>query len=197
MAKLAIMLQAAEHFPTPLKEASVWPLSVAAYRALGEAGLIPKDTELLYGFVYRKMSESPFHSFLVQLLHELLLRVLKPGMIVRVEQPLTCDDSEPEPDLAVVMGRNEDFRNDHPHKAELVIEVCVSSHEYDRSKLRAYAQAGVKECWLVLAPEKKIEVYRQPVEGQFVERTSCVNDDRLRSASVTDVVIPLADLFRK
>ena len=29
----------------------LWPLSVAAYRALGDAGLIPKDTELLYGFV--------------------------------------------------------------------------------------------------------------------------------------------------
>ncbi len=164
------MLQAAEHFPTPLKGAPVWPLSAAAYRALGEAGLIPKDTELLYGFVYRKMSKSPFHSFLVQLLHELLLRVLKPGMIVRVKQPLTCGDSEPEPDLAVVMGRNEDYRNDHPHTAELVIEVCVSSHEYDRSKLRAYAQAGVKECWLVLAPEKQIEIHRTPGGDTYAVR---------------------------
>jgi hypothetical protein len=34
----------------------LWPLSVAAYRALGESGLIPKNTELLYGFVYKKMS---------------------------------------------------------------------------------------------------------------------------------------------
>jgi hypothetical protein len=46
-------------FPTPLKNAPLWPLSVEAYHALGEAGLIPKNTELLYGFVYNKMSKSP------------------------------------------------------------------------------------------------------------------------------------------
>ena len=31
---------------------------------------------------------------------------------------------------------------------------------YDRSKLRACASADVKECWLVLGPEKLIEVHR-------------------------------------
>jgi hypothetical protein len=39
--------------------------------------------------------------------------------------------------LAVVAGRKEDFRHDHPHTAELVIEICITSHDYDRSKLRA------------------------------------------------------------
>ena len=42
-------MKAAETYPTPLKSAPLWPLSVAAYRALGEAGLIRKNTELLYG----------------------------------------------------------------------------------------------------------------------------------------------------
>jgi Uma2 family endonuclease len=184
-----------DQFPTPLKGAPVWPLSVAAYRALGEAGLIPKDTELLYGFVYRKMSKSPFHSYLVQLLHELLLRALKSGMLVRVEQPLACGDSEPEPDLAVVSGSKEDFRHDHPHTAELVIEVCVSSHEYDRSKLRAYAQAGVKECWLVLAPEKQIEVYRQPANGEYQSKVTEFPNDRVASSSVPEFAVESGSLF--
>jgi hypothetical protein len=34
----------------------------------------------------------------------------------------------------------------------------VSSHDYDRSKLRAYAVAGVQECWLVLGPEKHLNL---------------------------------------
>ena len=92
----------------PLRSAPLWPLSIAAYRALGEAGLIPKNTELLYGFVYKKMSKSPYHSFLVQFLFDALQRVLRAGMFVRMEQPITCEDSEPEPDLAVVMGKKED-----------------------------------------------------------------------------------------
>ncbi len=190
-------MKAAETYPTPLKSAPLWPLSVAAYRALGEAGLIPKNTELLYGLVYKKTSKSPFHSFLVQFLHHLLLRAATPGLVVRTEQPVTCGDSEPEPDLAVVQGRNADFRQDHPHSAELVIEVCITSHEYDRSKLPAYATAGVKECWLVLGPEKQIEVYRQPADGQFTERTVHGPGGKLSSVVLPGFTVDLSTLFAK
>jgi Uma2 family endonuclease len=106
----------------------------------------------------------------LQFLHEALTRIPPAGRLLRTEQPLTYGDSEPEPDLAVVAGRKEDFRHDHPRTAEFVIEISISSHDYDRSKLRAYAAAGAKEYWLVLAPEKTIEVYRQPKDGQFVEQ---------------------------
>lgn len=36
-------------------------------------------------------------------------------------------------------------------------------------QMRAHASTDVKGCWLVLGPEKKIEVYRQPKDGQFTE----------------------------
>jgi hypothetical protein len=121
-------MKAVEISVQPLRNAPLWPLSVEAYRALGEAGLIPKDTELLYGFVYRKMSKSPFHSYLVQLLNEVLARAVAGERVIRTEQPITCGDSEPEPDVAVINGRNEDFRTEHPHTAEFVVEVCISSH---------------------------------------------------------------------
>ena len=190
-------MKATETYPLPLRHAPVWPLSVAAYRALGEAGLIPKNTELLYGFVYKKMSKSPYHSFLVQFLQDLLLRVVTPGLVVRTEQPITCGDSEPEPDLAVVQGRREDFRKDHPHSAEIVIEVCVSSHDYDRSKLPAYASAGVKECWLVLGPEKQIEVHRQPASGQFAEHKVHGPGGQLASVAIPSFAVDLDALFAK
>jgi len=190
-------MKAAETYPTPLKSAPLWPLSVAAYRALGEAGLIPKNTELLYGFVYKKMSKSPYHSFLVQFLQDLLQRALNPGLLVRTEQPVTCGDSEPEPDLAVVQGRMEDFRQDHPHTAELVIEVCITSHEYDRSKLPAYASVGVKECWLILGPENQIEVYRQPAGGQFADHTVHGPGGKLASGVLPSFAVDLSTLFAK
>jgi len=53
---------------SPVPGGQIWPLSVEAYHALGEAGLIPEQTELLYGFVYHKMPKSPLHSYLVQFL---------------------------------------------------------------------------------------------------------------------------------
>jgi Uma2 family endonuclease len=189
------MIDAVESPPVPLRGAQLWPLSIAGYRALGELGLIPKNTELLYGFVYTKISKSPYHSYLLQFLHKALTRVLPAGRLLRVEQPIACGDSEPEPDLAVLAGRNEDFRNDHPHTAELVIEVCITSHDYDRSKLRAYAAAGVKECWLILGPEKKIEVYRQPADGRYTAQTLHGPGGTLASAAVPEFTLPLDALF--
>ena len=38
------------------------PLSVEAYHALGEMGLIPEKTELLYGQIFNKLAKSPYHS---------------------------------------------------------------------------------------------------------------------------------------
>ena len=190
-------MKTVETHPTPLHNAAIWPLSVAAYRALGEAGLIPKNTELLYGFVYKKISKPSYHSFLVQFLQDLLLRTVTPGLVVRTEQPVTCGDSEPEPDLAVVKGRIEDFRQNHPYSAELVIEVCITSHEYDRSKLPAYASAGVKECWFVLGPEKQIEVHRRPASGQFIERNLHGPGGTLASVVVPSFAVDLNTLFAK
>jgi Uma2 family endonuclease len=189
------MMNAVESSPVPLRGAQLWPLSVAGYRALGELGLIPKNTELLYGFVYTKMSKSPFHSFLLQFLIEALTRVLPAGRLLRAEQPIHCGDSEPEPDLAVVAGRKEDFRHDHPHTAELVMEICITSHDYDQSKLRAYAAADVKECWLILGPEKKIEVYRQPKDGRFTWHQTHGPGGALASAALPEFTLALDDLF--
>ena len=188
-------MKAADALQAPVRGAEVWPLSVEAYHALGEAGLIPKRTELLYGFVYHKMSKSPLHSFLVQVLQNLLHSVVPGGFVVRTEQPITCADSEPEPDLAVVQGRIGDFRLSHPRTAELVIEVCVTSVEYDRSKLRAYASAGVKECWLVLGREKQIEVHRQPSEGQFAERALHGPGGQLTSTAIPSFTVDLSKLL--
>jgi Uma2 family endonuclease len=191
-------MKAAEPLPTLPPGARIWPLSVTAYRALGEAGLIPKQTELLNGIVYKKMSESPLHSFLVMRLLRLIQTVLPDGCLLRCEQPITCEDySEPEPDVSVVRGLEKDFLDDHPHTAELVIEVCVTSHDYDRSKLPAYAGAGVKECWLVLGPEKQIEVHRDPVDGKFSQRQTYGPGGKLTSVAVPAFSVDLNALFSK
>jgi Uma2 family endonuclease len=182
---------------TPVKGAQVWPLSVAAYHTLGEAGLIPKSTELLYGVVYKKMSKSPLHSALVRRLLKLLRSIPLPGRFVTSELPITCENSEPEPDIAIVAGTEDDFWQDHPTSAELVIEVCITSYQYDESKLRAYARAGVKECWLVLGAEKTIEVLRKPSNGQFTERKTSGHGGTLSCEAVPEFTVQLDKLFAR
>lgn len=151
----------------PEAREQLWPLSVEAYHALGEAGLIPERTELLYGFVFHKMPKSPFHRFLVQRLLQMLRPLLEPGFLLWSEQPIRCQDSEPEPDICVLTGRDEDYRNVHPTTADLVIEVAVSTEDYDRGKAAAYAAAGVKEFWIVLVSQKQIEIHSSPKAGTY------------------------------
>ena len=188
-------MKAAEALRKPVRGAEVWPISLEAYHFLGEAGLIPTRTELLYGCVYHKKPKPPLHTFLMLRLLRLVQAVLPPGLHLRPEQPLTCVDSEPEPDLAVVFGSEEDFRQAHPGTAELVIEVCVTSADYDRSKLRANASGGVKECWLVLGREKQIEVHRQPSDGQFAERTLHAPGAILTSSAIPGLKVDLSKLL--
>lgn len=172
-----------------------WPLGVKAYHTLGELGLIPEKTELLYGQIFEKMPKSPFHRFLCQRLLRLLQQIKLVGCFIWQEQPITGEASEPEPDLCVIRGHEDDFFADHPRTAELVIEICVSSHEYDRSKLRAYASAGVKEVWLVLGPEKQIEVHRQPQGEQFAEHAIHGPDGSVTSRAIPGFTVDLAELF--
>lgn len=179
-----------------LEGAQVWPMSIAAYRSLGEAGFIPKNSELLYGIIYKKMSKSPPHSAIVRRLLKLLQQLSLAGRFVSSEEPITCADSEPEPDISIVRGSEEDFWDEHPRTAELVIEVCVTSHEFDRFKLGAYADAKVKECWLVVVPERKIEVYRQPKGGRFGEQ-NIISGGRLKCAAVPEFTLDLDNLFSR
>ena len=167
----------------PEARRQLWPLSVEAYHVLGEAGLIPEKTELLYGFVFHKMPKSPFHRFLVQQLLLALRAVLPQGLLLWSEQPLRCSDSEPEPDISVIRGEEKDFRNVHPTTAELVIEVSITSEDYDRSKASVYAQAGVKEFWIILTGAKKIEVYRDPIGDRYAS-LDIIEGDQLAKSKV-------------
>ncbi len=76
-----------------------------------------------------------------------------------------------------------------------MIEVCETGHEYDRSKLRAYASAGVKECWLVLEVGKSIEVHRQPAGEQFAECIVHGPGELLVTTSVPSFTLDIASLF--
>src|SRR5437867_10903200 len=98
-------MKTAEAPRMPVRGAELWPLSVEAYHALGEAGLIPEKTELLYGFVFNKMPKSPIHRAIGQRLTHRLEATVGPDRLVWREQPITCRDSEPEPDVSVICGK--------------------------------------------------------------------------------------------
>jgi Uma2 family endonuclease len=170
---------------------AVLPISVAQYHRLGEAGIIDERTELLRGIIVRKMIKSPQHSWFVQKLSSILAEQIAPPLMLRQEQPLSLSDSEPEPDLAIVAGKIDDFRTEHPVSAELVIEVAVSSEELDREKTSLYAEADVGEYWLVLVQKKVVERYSGPSAAGYTNCEIVSFDSRISCASIGSVEVDL------
>ncbi len=146
------------------------PMSIEQYHRLSEAGIIPQQTELLRGVILEKMTRSPRHVIIARRLHRWLMQRNWQGFHVRKEEPLTLADSEPEPDLAVVAGSDEDYQAAHPQSAEFVIEVAMSSLAIDREKGAVYAAADVAEFWIVIPEEQAIEVYTLPAAEGYQDR---------------------------
>ncbi len=62
---------------------------------------------------------------------------------VREEETPTLVDSEPEPDLAVMEARADEYRCAHASTARLVSEVAVCLARIDPAKAEVYAAASV------------------------------------------------------
>ncbi len=83
------------------------------YHRLIELGILHEDEpiELLGGQLVVSEPKSSLHS-----------------TAVNTQDPIAADDeSEPEPDVAVVSGSIRDYRDEHPANAALVVEVALSS----------------------------------------------------------------------
>ena len=166
-------------------------LSVEDYHRFGE-GL---HAELLQGILIEKTPKSPLHQFIVERLRRILAAQLRAEWIIRQEGPLTLQESEPEPDLAIVTAPEEAYRFAHPKTAQLVIETSISSLEIDRVKALIYAEAGVSEYWIVCPEQKQVEVYRKPSAQGYAEHTLLTAATILDSAALPGVSVDLGALF--
>ena len=144
------------------------PLRRVEYESLVERGLLD-DTrvELLLGTLVDMSPQGPLHASAVRFLAEQFIRALPGDVQTRVQSPLAVsDDSEPEPDIAVVPSG--DYRQSHPSQALLIVEVSDTSLDKDRGvKTALYATAGIPEFWLVNLPDQVVEVHRQPSAGRY------------------------------
>src|SRR4051794_32549423 len=118
-----------------------------SYFALVEEGLIAPDEriELLDGIIVSMPPQLPLHATGVRRVDAALRTALGSDVLVSSQLPLVAGpNSVPEPDVAVLRGRIEDYETQHPTTALLVVEVSDSSLTQDRlTKSRIYARAGV------------------------------------------------------
>jgi Uma2 family endonuclease len=175
------------------------------YNRLVELGMFTGERlELLDGFlVVREPQKSP-HAATVTQVGEVLRVAFGTGWHVRIQAPVALDDdSEPEPDVAVVAGKPLDYLGAHPSLPTLLVEVADSSLRLDRRfKSRLYARAGLREYWIVNLIDRVLEVYRDPQPAaDTIDEAEYRFVDVLRPpATVTPLAaphthIPVADLL--
>jgi len=170
-------------------------LSVEEYPQLGEYNERGRRTELIRGIMIEKMSKSPLHRLIASLLYDRLAAQAPKGFSVWKEEPLTLADSEPEPDISITRGEKRDYSRGHPVSAELVVEVAVSSPALDRENAALYAEAGVREYWIVLGTERQVEVYRRPEMGRYQETRDLGSEDWLECEALPGVRLQVRELF--
>ncbi|MCB1191300.1 MAG: Uma2 family endonuclease [Leptospiraceae bacterium] len=129
-----------------------------------------EKTELIEGHIVKKMTISPEHSYLLESVIDILKNLISKKYFIRIQQPLSLLNSEPEPDVAIVYGNKSNYRENHPQTAILVVEVAISSLEIDREKAEIYAMADIPEYWIINGKDKRLEVYLRPYNGEYLEK---------------------------
>jgi len=125
------------------------------------------NVELADGLLIELSPQSGPHARMIQVLQQLLGTRLD---LLRVQLPLEAIEGwVPEPDVA--LAEHTDPAR-HPTSALLAIEVAVSSHQYDMSKAKVFAQAAIPTYWIIDVPGRQVFAYTEPgPDGYARERT--------------------------
>lgn len=174
-------------------------LTVADYYRLGAAGVLAENdrVELIDGELMDMAPIGTFHADYVDRLMHQLVSQSRNIYRVRIQNPVRLgDNSEPEPDIAIV--KNQSYRDAHPTAAEtlLLIEVADSTLVYDQMvKTPLYARHGIPETWVLDVAGQRMECYRQPGPEGYQERQIFSGNAVLRPLRLPQVRVELATLW--
>jgi Uma2 family endonuclease len=140
--------------------------SRAEYEKLIELGVFQpgEAIELIGGELMVAEPQGAAHYTAIRKTAKALEGAFGPGWDVRTQGPIGLDeDSEPEPDVAVVPGDPGDYGRAHPSRPALTVEVAESSLGADRRRKGSlYARAGLPDYWVLNLVDRVLEVYREP-----------------------------------
>lgn len=174
--------------------------TVSEYEQMIRAGVLAEDArlELIEGELITMSPIGAAHAGFVKRLNRLLSARVGTQAIVAVQDPIRLEHSEPQPDLALLRPRQDDYINSLPEAGDvlLIIEVADTSVEYDRSvKLPLYARAGVPEAWLLDLNRRVIEVHRQPSEAGYDEKRTLGPGEHIAVPGIASVALGVDDVL--
>lgn len=150
--------------------------TIDEYHRLISLGFLTEGAriELIRGELIQITAKGTPHTVCSSILCRQLDRLLGDRVVIRGQDPITLsNNSEPEPDVVIARGKDEDYLAHHPYAEDilLVIEISDSTLTYDQTtKLKLYAEVGIDDYWIVNLNARQLERYNQQyqdAEGEF------------------------------
>ena len=150
---------------------ALYKWSVAEYHQMIEIGLLEdKLVELLEGEIIEVSPEGPLHTSTNYSVAEYLRELLRGKAVIREAHLITLDNSESEPDIAIVASPYTNYLTRHPYPEDIywLIEVADRTLKKDlEEKTVTYARNGISEYWVIDLPHKKLWVFTQPQSNAY------------------------------
>ena len=144
--------------------------TVEEYHRLGELGFFQENerVELIRGEIVKMPTKKTPHSVCNTRLWRGLFKLLDDQVEIRVQEPIILpNDSEPQPDIAIVKNKEDNYLSSHPQPEDIffLIEISDSTLKYDQeTKLTLYAEYKINHYWLFNLIERQLEMYSQPYQ---------------------------------
>jgi Uma2 family endonuclease len=139
--------------------------SIEEWHEIVNSGLLEgKPVEFLSGEIISMSPEGIEHSYTNESVANYLRGVLNNLAYVKESHPITLDNSEPEPDVAIVRLPETIYRNHHPYPQDIywLIEISNRTLKIDlNQKSTIYARNGIPEYWVIDLVNKKLIVHTQ------------------------------------
>lgn len=177
-------------------------LTVAEYHKMAEAGIFQPEerVELIAGQIIKMIAKGSVHTAAVTRTARVLRRLLENQAEIRKQYPVQLSNfSEPEPDIAVVKANSLDYADHHPTTAEvyLIIEVADSSFKYDCDiKGKIYAQAGIRDYWLLDVNERQLHVFREPTQQGYQSEVIFAEDGIVSPLQFPSITIAITQMLQ-
>jgi Uma2 family endonuclease len=127
--------------------------------------------ELLRGEIVVMLPEREPHAYYSTEVADYLRSLLGNKVKIRDAKPITLpNNSEPQPDIAVVKPLGKEYLKHHPYPQDIfwIIEFSQATLIKDLGeKKNVYAEAGIEEYWVIDLKNSQVKVFRDLVNNKY------------------------------
>jgi Uma2 family endonuclease len=175
--------------------------SLDDYHQMIESGLLDaRSLELINGEIIQMSPEGVAHSFYCRGTAKYLRSLLGERAEISEAHPITLpnNDSEPEPDIAILRTPDTLYQTRHPFPEDIfwLIEIASSTLAKDLGVKRdLYAQVGIFEYWVMNLQTLELIVFRNLMANEYRSEI-CLSGGNISPLAFPDVSIDISRLFR-